>query len=205
MRGCLAIYSPSALFFLFLKWRLACALFMPGSAHSGSANWDNCGQMFPLKLCVSSFPERFPHHAWTVAQSAHSDFVGSRAFACLGVTYHFWQNDQDLSHATVVTQGWNRHRIRVSTQINSGEENSPTASAEIRTRNLLIMSPTLLPTNYPGWHSRTQHSKVHIDTYTRRHYGTHWHMYTAIYGHYGTHWHMCKATCMHRSTCVLQQ
>ena len=101
--------------------------------------------------------------------------------------------------------GVNRHWIRVSTQINSGEENSPTAPAEIRTRNLLITSPTLLPTNYPGWHSRTQHSKVHIDTYTRRHYGTHWHMYTAIYGHYGTHWHMCTATCMHRNTCVLQQ
>ena len=31
--------------------------------------------------------------------------------ACLAVTchLHFWQNDQDLLHATEVTQGWNRY------------------------------------------------------------------------------------------------
>ena len=37
-------------------------LFIPGSAHSGSANWDNCGRMFPDKLRVSSYPD-----AWTAA------------------------------------------------------------------------------------------------------------------------------------------
>ena len=28
---------------------------MPGSVHSGSASWDNCDQVFPDELCVSSF------------------------------------------------------------------------------------------------------------------------------------------------------
>ena len=51
-------------------------------------------------------------------QSAHSNFIGSRVYACLNVTchLHFWQNDWGLSHAPAITQGWNRHWIRVSTQ-----------------------------------------------------------------------------------------
>ena len=31
---------------------------------------------FPDKFRVSSFPVRFPHHAWTAVKSAHSDFDG---------------------------------------------------------------------------------------------------------------------------------
>ena len=34
-----------------------------------------------------------------------------KVHACLALTchLHFWQNDQDLLHATAVTQGWNRY------------------------------------------------------------------------------------------------
>ena len=39
----------------------------PGSVHSGSANWNDCGWVFSDKLHVSSFPDRFPHYAWTAA------------------------------------------------------------------------------------------------------------------------------------------
>ena len=65
-------------------------------------------------LRVSSFPP----YAWTAAWSAHSDFVGSRVYACLDVIYHlhFWQNDRGLLRAAAVTWGWNGHRIRVSPQ-----------------------------------------------------------------------------------------
>ena len=56
----------------------------PGSVHSGSAGWDDRCRMFPNMLRVSSYPDRFRHYAWTAAQSAHSDFVGSRMYACLG-------------------------------------------------------------------------------------------------------------------------
>ena len=63
--------------------------------------------MFPDKLRVSSFPDRFSQYAWTAAWSAHSDFFGSRVRACFGVAchLHFWQNDRGLLHATVVTRG----------------------------------------------------------------------------------------------------
>ena len=75
-------------------------------------------EWLPDKLRVSSFPDRFPHCTRTAAQSAHSDFVGSRVCACLGVNcyLHFWQNDRGLLRATEVTRGWNGHRIGVSTQ-----------------------------------------------------------------------------------------
>ena len=35
-----------------------------------------------------------------------------KMYACLAVTchLHFWQNDRDVLHATVVTRGWNRYR-----------------------------------------------------------------------------------------------
>ena len=95
-------------------------LFMPGSVHSGSASWDDCGWMFPDKLGVSLFPDRFPHYAWT---AAGLDVVRplqlhwAKVYACVGVTchLHILQNDWGLSHATAVTQGWKGHRIRVST------------------------------------------------------------------------------------------
>ena len=42
-------------------------LFMPGSEHGSSASWDDCGWMFPDKLWMSAFLDRFPKYAWTVA------------------------------------------------------------------------------------------------------------------------------------------
>ena len=47
----------------------------------------------------------------TMAESAHSGFVESRVYACLGVTchLHFWQNDWGLLRATGVTLGGNGH------------------------------------------------------------------------------------------------
>ena len=51
--------------------------------------------MFPEELRVGSFPDRFPHSAWT-AWSTHSYFVGSRVYICVRVTcyLHFRQNDR---------------------------------------------------------------------------------------------------------------
>ena len=50
---------------------------------------------------------------------AHSDFVGSRVYACLGVPchLHFWQNDRGLLRATAVTRGWNRHQMSQHTKL----------------------------------------------------------------------------------------
>ena len=69
-----------------------------------------------------------------------------KVYACLAITchLHFWQNDQDLLRAIVVTQGWNGYQNKESAQkVNPGEENSPTTPAGIRTCDLSIMSPAL--------------------------------------------------------------
>ena len=57
---------PPQHFFFFLEVEISSRtlipLFMPGSVHSGSASWDDCGRMFPDRLRVSSFQDRFPHY-----------------------------------------------------------------------------------------------------------------------------------------------
>ena len=70
--------------------------------------------MFSDELRVSLLPDRFPHYAWTEAQSAPFDFNRSKEYACLGVTchLHFWQNDRGLLCAIAVTQGWNGHQTK---------------------------------------------------------------------------------------------
>ena len=53
-------------FFSFLVAITLCTLIpllRPGSVHSGSAGWNDCGQVFPDELHVSSSPDRFPHNA----------------------------------------------------------------------------------------------------------------------------------------------
>ena len=65
---------PACTFFCFVFWNgvSSCTLvplFMPGSVHSGSASWDDHGQMFPDKLRVNSFLDRFPHYFWIAAVS----------------------------------------------------------------------------------------------------------------------------------------
>ena len=101
------IHFPPALFFFFffqvkISSRTLIPLFRLGSVHSGWARRDECDRVFPDELRVSSFPDKFPGNAWTAAQSADSDFVGSRVYTCLGVTcyMHFWQNDWGLLRAT---------------------------------------------------------------------------------------------------------
>ena len=61
--------------------------------------------VFPDKLHMSSFPDRFLHYTWTTVKSAYSDFIGLRVRDCYGVTchLHFWQHDQGLLCATAVT------------------------------------------------------------------------------------------------------
>jgi len=65
--------------------------------------------------------------------------------ACVAVTchLHFWQSVRDPSRATTVTQGWNGYRNESGQKVDPGEENSPTAPAGTRTRDLSVTSPTL--------------------------------------------------------------
>ena len=117
--ACCCCFVVICLFFkVEISLRTLIPLVRPGSAHSGSASWGRYNRVFPDELRVSSFPDRFPHSAWTAAYSVYSDFDGSRVYACLGVTCHlrFWSNDRGLLRATAITRGWNGHGIRVSTQ-----------------------------------------------------------------------------------------
>ena len=109
-------FIPSLCFFFFKLEIRSCTLiplFMPESVHTGSASWNNCGQVFPDKLHVSSFPNRFPHYPCGTVSPLWLCWVKD-----LGVTchLHFWQNDQGFLHATAVTRGWIRPWVRVSTQ-----------------------------------------------------------------------------------------
>ena len=97
---CLIIHSlPVHLifFFFFLKRRLAHARYFHSSGQDQSTVAQRAettvAWVFPDKLHVSRLPDRFPYYAWTAACSAHSNFIGSRVYACLGVTcyLHFWQ------------------------------------------------------------------------------------------------------------------
>ena len=64
---CLSALFGGLLFIVEISSRSLLPLFTPGSVHGGSASRDNCGWVLPDKLCVSSFPDRFPHYAWTAA------------------------------------------------------------------------------------------------------------------------------------------
>ena len=122
--------------------------------HNGPASWDDCDRVFQDKLRVSSLLDRFPHYTCTAAQSAHSDFVGSRVYACLDVTCHLhsWQNDQGLLHATAVTQGWNGHQRRVSTQSQLWRRKFSHRSCRDSNSQPFDHKPSTLTTSYPSSH-----------------------------------------------------
>ena len=98
---------PVCAFFFFLKWRLA----RVNKFHSFGQGQSTVVQWAETTVTKSSLTACVWAHF-------HSDFVVPKVHACLGVTchLHFWQNDRGLLHATAVTQGWNRHRVSVSTQ-----------------------------------------------------------------------------------------
>ena len=107
---------------------------------------DGCGRVFPDKLHVSLLLDRFPHYNWTAAQSANSNFVGSRVHACLGATchLHFWQNDWGLLRATVV-------RWKVEQTLN---RKFSCCSCQDLNSQPLDHESGALPTSYPGCYHR---------------------------------------------------
>ena len=131
------------IYFIYWKWRLQDQSTVAQRAETTVAE-------YALTSCVFA---RFRMGSYTMPGQRHSQStptsLGSKMCACLGVTchLHFWQNDRGLLRATAVTRGWNGHPIRVSTQSWLWRRNFPAAPAGIRTRNLSITSPVLLPIN----------------------------------------------------------
>ena len=75
---------PRLCFFFFKVEISSCTLIplsMPGSVHTGSVHWDDCGQMFPDKLCLNCF--QIGSHTMPGQQYCQPtpDFVGSRVHA----------------------------------------------------------------------------------------------------------------------------
>ena len=73
-------------FFFFsveIKSRILIPLFRPWSVHSGSANWEDQGRVFPDELRVSSFPDRFPHYTCGIVSPHRLCWVkGVCVFSC---------------------------------------------------------------------------------------------------------------------------
>ena len=106
-------------FFFFFKWRFAHAHLFHSLGQNQSTSVaqqaETTGRLFPDKLRVNLFLDRFPHYVWTAFSQPTLIWLGH---VCLGVSclLRFWQNDQGLLHATAVTWGRNGHWKRVSTQ-----------------------------------------------------------------------------------------
>ena len=71
-----------------------------------------------------------------------------KVYACLAVTchLHFWQNDQDLLHATAVTHGWNDYR-------NKSQHRKLTLEKKI----LLLLLQGFKPATFQAWVWRSNH------------------------------------------------
>ena len=106
-------------FFFFLKWRFAHAHLFHSLGQNQSTSVaqqaETTGRLFPDKLRVNLFLDRFPHYVWTAFSQPTLIWLGH---VCLGVSclLRFWQNDQGLLHATAVTRGCNGHKVKVSTE-----------------------------------------------------------------------------------------
>ena len=89
---------------------------------------------------------------------------------CLAVSVtcylHFWQNDQDLLHANVVTQGWKRYQNKTKSQhkVDTEEENSPATPAGTQTCNLSIMTLLLYQWTIPTPGNPAQTLTIHFPT-----------------------------------------
>ena len=103
--------------------------------------------MFPDKLHVSSFQDRFPLclDRGIVSPLQLHWVKGVCMFMCNlppVLTRDFFYVPLQLHGGRTDTKQESVHKV------NSGEENSPDSSAGIQTRNLSIMSLALLPTSY---------------------------------------------------------
>ena len=176
---CLTIHSPPAFFFFFYvetRSRTLISLRRPGSVHSGSASWDDCGRVLPDELRVSSFP----------TLCLDSGIVSSLRFRWVKDVCVFRCNlppalltewpGSFTCHCRNMGMEWgSAHKV------NSEEVHSPIAPAGTWTCNLSILSLPLSPTSYPGpwrtdsteindWHWRSSHPgglialKLMIDT-----------------------------------------
>ena len=95
--------------------------------------------------------DRFPHYVLT-AWWAHSDFVDTNVYACLGVTchLHFWQNDRGLLRATAAIRGGRDTEWESAQKVNFGEENPSAAPCRDSHSQPFNHESGAPPTSSPG-------------------------------------------------------
>ena len=114
-------FPPPPRFIFFFKVKISSCtpipLFRPDSVYSGTANQGDCERVFLDELRVSSFSLEVPTLCLNSRISPLRLFR-SRVYARFSVTCHLQvlHDERGLFRATAVTQGWNGHRIRVSTE-----------------------------------------------------------------------------------------
>ena len=114
--GCLTIHSLPALFFFFLKWRLARAHCFHSLCQDRSTVAQRAETTMAECSLTSCMWAHFLIDSHTLPGQPHSQPTPTSMGHGCTCHLHFWQNDWGLLHATAVTWGWKGHRIRVSTQ-----------------------------------------------------------------------------------------
>ena len=110
------------LFCFFLKWRLARAHKFQSLCKDQSTVAQQAEMTVAECSLTSCVWARFQIDSNTMSGEWHSQptptSLGQGVYVCFSVTchLHFGQNDWGILRATAVTQGWNRHWIRVNTQ-----------------------------------------------------------------------------------------
>ena len=137
--------------FFFFKWRSAHAHqfnFRPGSVHSGSVSWDNCGWTFSDELHASFFAWKAPT---LCLNSTDSPLNTSSDLKC--VCIHICNLPPELlaewpgSFMRRYSNTGVQWTPKSAQKVNSGEESYPTALRE-RTRDLPITNPSLYNTQF---------------------------------------------------------
>ena len=137
-RFCIALFSTlkrthCACMWFYMSDQLFIARFLNShqwctySADMAGATW-NCCHLGAFSV----------HYIYNHAPCYFTQSHIRKVYACLAVTCHlrFWQNDQDLLHATAVTLGWNGCQNKSAQKTDPGEENSPAIPAGTQTQDL---------------------------------------------------------------------
>ena len=118
-------------------------LFRPGSAHSGSASWADCDQVFLMSCVWARFPDTLCQDRGTVSPLRLCWVKGVWMFRCNLPPALLAEWPGSFKCHCCNTGGGTDTEWESAHKVDSGEENCPAAPARIWTRNLSIPSPPL--------------------------------------------------------------
>ena len=117
-------------------WHVILNMWLYPFCYMAGATWNRCclstSFMYTIQPCIS-----------LQCQFIWSHICWMHVWLAVTCYLHFWQNNGDLSCATVVTAGWNRCQNKSAQEVDPEEENLPIAPAGTRTRDFSITSTSL--------------------------------------------------------------